>query len=98
MRRRITRARRNRRRHDRLNAGISEIRELHGQFGEWRQRWVIRNDARARLKAQQLLERIHNLIRQLAGNNHRRELVAFLQQERIPGWRRALVPTRTRSR
>ena len=98
MRRRITRARRNRRRHDRFERGIAEIRELHGQFDEWSRRWTRRHDERARRKAGQLLEQIYAVIRRLSRNNHRRELVAFLERQRIPGWKRAIVPTHPRSR
>lgn len=98
VRKRIIRARRNRNHHNRLEEGLSEIRELHGQFDEWRHRWTSWRDEDARQKAEQLLARIYVLIRRLSRNNHRRELIAFLERQRIPGWRRALVPTRTRSR
>lgn len=98
VRRRIIRARRNRNHHDRLAAGLSEIRELAGQFDEWQRRWISQRDERARRKAGQLLKQIYAVIRRLSRNNHRRELIAFLERAHIPGWRRAFAPTHTRSR
>lgn len=98
MRRRITRARRNRRHDNWFNEGIADIDELAGQFDEWRARWIARRDTDARRKAEQSLARIYVLIRRLSRNSHHRELVLFLRRSRIPGWRRALAPNHARSR
>ncbi len=97
IRKRVIRARRNRNHAKRLAEGLAQIRELHGQFSEWRHRWVNRRDEHARQNAVEALREIYRIIRRLVPSN-RGNLEAFLRRQRIPGWRKAFAPVRTRSR
>ena len=75
------------------------LQELHGQFDEWRHRWINRRDDHARETASGMLLNMHRLMERLARDgDRRREPEVFLSREAIPGWRKAFSTARTRSR
>lgn len=98
IRRRLARARRERTHRNALENGKHRLLEIFSEFEEWQSRWLRHRDQSARRSAVAKLGELHAIVRRMRGNNHRRELEAFLRRYKIPGWRRALGSAASRRR